>query len=68
MLFEPNKKPVYYRFPSLHSIAELDNRMYFPEKPADTGKNISRDPDSYDYMPEDAKANNVKQTDVSDTK
>ncbi|CRZ33598.1 hypothetical protein DFR55_10253 [Herbinix hemicellulosilytica] len=52
MLFEPSKKPTYYRFPSFQSVAELDNRMYFPEKPDNTKEDIRHDHDQYDYMPE----------------
>jgi hypothetical protein len=57
MLFEPNKKPTYYRFPSLQSIAELDNRMYFPEKPSDTKEEARHDQEKYDYMPENESIN-----------
>ncbi len=51
MYFEPSKK-VYYRFPSEKSITELDNRMYFPEKPAHTAENSHYDYPSNVYIPE----------------
>jgi len=59
MLFEPSKKPTYYRFPSLQSVAELDNRMYFPEKPDDTKDDVRHDKDKYDYMPEKENYNDI---------
>lgn len=52
MLFEPSKKPTYYRFPSVQSITKLDNRMYFPEKPEHTKTDIRYDQDNDGYMPE----------------
>lgn len=52
MLFEPSKKPTYYRFPSIHSIAKLDNRMYFPEKPEHTKNDVQYDYENNAYMPE----------------
>lgn len=52
MLFEPSKKPTYYRFPSFQSVSELDNRMYFPEKASDTKEHAGRDRENYEYMPE----------------
>lgn len=33
MYFEPSRK-TYYRFPSSHSISDMDSRHYFPEKPS----------------------------------
>lgn len=35
MYFEPTKK-TYYRFPSAHSITDLDSRLYFPDKPSNS--------------------------------
>lgn len=52
MFFEPSKKTTYYRFPSLQSVAKLDNRMYFPEKPAHVKDDIHYDHESDAYMPE----------------
>ena len=59
MLFQPSKKPTYYRFPSLQSVTELDNRMYFPEKPSDNKEDIRHDYDVYDYMPEKENINDI---------
>lgn len=33
MYFEPSRK-TYYRFPSTHSVSDMDSRLYFPEKPS----------------------------------
>jgi hypothetical protein len=51
MYFEPYKKN-YYRFPSTKSIAKMDNRMYFPEKPAHARDDANHDGPSNSYMPE----------------
>lgn len=51
MYFEPSKK-TYYRFPSTKSIIELDNRMYFPEKPQYATDDLRHDHLYSVYMPE----------------
>lgn len=51
MYFEPSKK-TYYRFPSAQSVAKLDSRMYFPEKPAHAYEDYHNNHTANDYMPE----------------
>lgn len=38
MYFEPSQK-TYYRFPSTHSIHDLDSKYYFPEKSTQSVEN-----------------------------
>ncbi|TAH72919.1 MAG: hypothetical protein EWM47_02920 [Anaerolineaceae bacterium] len=51
MYFEPSKK-TYYRFPSAKSVAKMDKRMYFPEKPAHASDDSHYDYSSNSFMPE----------------
>ncbi|MDI9509330.1 MAG: hypothetical protein GX319_01090 [Clostridiales bacterium] len=58
MYFEPAKK-TYYRFPSTRSVDELDNRMYFSEKPAHTTSDSHNNHLTNAYMQE-----NESRTDI----
>ncbi len=51
MFFEPYKK-TYYRFPSIDSVAKMDKRMYFPEKPSHANDKYHNDYSTESYMPE----------------
>lgn len=51
MLYEPSRK-TYYRFPSSHSIATLDSKHYFPEKPPHTEENTRFDSKLAKHVPE----------------
>ena len=51
MLYEPTRK-TYYRFPSSQSIANMDSKHYFPEKPLHTVENTRFDSKVTRHVPE----------------
>lgn len=55
MYFEPSKK-TYYRFPSTRSVYELDNRMYFPTKPAHATNDSYNNHPTNAYMQENTRS------------
>lgn len=58
MYFESAKKN-YYHFPSAKSVERLDNRMYFPEKPAHAKEDSHYQHSTKDYMPDREQYYNV---------
>ena len=52
MYFESTTKKMYYRFPSVNSIHDLDSRYYFPEKSGTSEEDTRLEAQLTNYHPD----------------